>query len=187
MKKRYKALSVFLWILLFIVAWGWLLTFYSPKEIVAYIWVEEWYLLIFLISIIGWVSTIAATSFYTTIMTFIAWWLSLFIVWILAWSWATIGDSLFYYMWIKLKQWFFKKKTHYFNKIHHWVNNKPRWVVFISIYLYAGFTPLPKDALIIALALSWYSFKKIFLPLVLWNITLMIVLWYLTLKGIEIF
>lgn len=187
MNKRYKSLWIFLWILLSIIIWSWLLAFYSPEEIVTYIWIKEWYFLIFIISVIWWVSTIVATSFYTTVMTFIAGGLSLFIVWILAGTWATIGDSLFYYMWLKLKQWFFKKENKYFNKIHNWVNNKSNWFIFLSIYVYAGFTPLPKDILIIALSLAWYSFKKILLPLILWNITLMLILWYLTLKWIEIF
>ncbi|MFK7779716.1 MAG: VTT domain-containing protein, partial [Candidatus Gracilibacteria bacterium] len=102
---------------------------------------------------------------------------------------ATIGDSIFFYMGLKLKECIFKKnnKNKYFKKIYKWITNRPRWIVFLIIYVYAGLTPFPGDLLVMALALAGYSFKKILLPLLLGNITLIIILGYFTLKGIEIF
>ncbi|MFK7779801.1 MAG: hypothetical protein QM490_01525, partial [Candidatus Gracilibacteria bacterium] len=111
MKKKYKALSIFLLILLFIIMWSWALTFYSPEEIVAYIGINEGYFLVFLISIIGGVSTVTAISFYTTIMTLIVGGLNLFIVGVLVGIGATIGDSIFFYMGLKLKECIFKKNN----------------------------------------------------------------------------
>jgi hypothetical protein len=186
MKKRYKSWVLFLCILLFLITWSWMLTFYSPEEIVSYIWINEWYLLVFLVSIIWGVSSVMAISFYTIIITFVAWWLNLFIVWLAAWIWATIWDSIFYYLGLKWKELIPDKKYKYIHRISKWIINKPDWLVFSIIFIYAGLTPLPKDILVIALAFIWYPFKKILLPLILGNITLMILLWVLTAIGIKI-
>ena len=185
--KTLKSLCIVVLLLLFIIAWSWLLVFYSPEEIVSFIWVENWYLLVFFSSILGWVSSFVSTPFYAAIVTFIIWWLDIFLVSFLAWIGATIWDSIFYYLWYKVKSWVLKKDNKHLKKLHKFIYKRPKWKVFLFIYIYAWFTPFPKDVLVIALSLAWYPFKKVLIPLILGNMTIFLVLWLLALKWVEIF
>ncbi len=176
--KKYRTFFSLVWFVLF---WVFLFNQYSPQEIVSYIWLENAYLVVFLVWAFWWISTLTVTHFYTTIITLTIWWANPFLIWIFAWTWASIWDSIFYYLWKKWK----KLTTSFQNKIKpisDWIQKQPKKLIQFFIFLYAWFIPFPKDFLMLALAFSWFSYKKIIIPLLIWNIINLSILAYISWK-----
>jgi membrane protein YqaA with SNARE-associated domain len=177
--------ATFVLLLAFFVAWGYLLSTYEPEEIVHFLGITNVYFVVFLASIIGGVSTIFAGSFYATIITFALGGLDPFALGFFAGIGATIGDSIFFYFGLKGRdvlsgRW--REKAMIFSA---WLQRQNRPVVTIVIFLYAGFTPLPKDLLVVALAIGDYRYRKMIPPLLLGNICLVSLISYFILKVEE--
>lgn len=54
------------------------------------------------------------------------------------------------------------------NFLHDLMENRSRWIPLFVIF-YAAFVPFPNEAILIPLAFSGISFKKILLPLIIGN------------------
>jgi membrane protein YqaA with SNARE-associated domain len=182
MKILTKRNTPFALLLLFFIAWGYLLSAYEPDEIVHFLGITNVYFVVFLTSVIGGVSTFFAGSFYATIITFALGGLDPIMLGIFAGIGATIGDSIFFYFGLKGRdvlsgRW--RKKA---MKFSTWLHRQNRAVMAIIIFLYAGFTPFPKDLLVVTLAIGDYHYRKIILPLLLGNIFLVTLISYFLLK-----
>ena len=174
--------ATFALLLVFFVAWGYLLSIYEPEEIVHFLGITNVYFAVFLASTIGGVSTVFAGSFYATIITFTRGGLDPFVLGLFAGIGATIGDSIFFYFGHKGRdvlsgRW--RKKAMMFSA---WLHRQNGAVVGIVIFLYAGFTPFPKDLLVAALAIGDYRYRKMIPPLLLGNICLVSLIGYFILQ-----
>lgn len=154
--------------------------FYAgPENIVGFIGVENSYLLAFLVATIGGVSTFTSTYYYATIITLSVGGLNPFLLGFVSGIGVTIGDSVFFYMTHKGRNFFehfiFGKKLEFLSK---WLNSQPFWMVALISFLYTGFTPFPTDILMIVLALGRYPFIRILPFFLLGNITLVTMLAY---------
>ncbi len=174
--------TTFVLLLLFFIVWGYLLSTYKPEEIVHLIGITNVYFAVFFASIIGGVSTVFAVSFYATIMTFARGGLDPFVLGFIAGIGATIGDSIFFYFGHKGRdvlsgRW--RNKGMIFSA---WLQRQNKTVVAIVIFLYAGFTPFPKDFLVVTLAIGDYRYREMIPPLLLGNICLVSLIGYLILQ-----
>ena len=90
--------SLLFWIILaFVVAWTVLLFFFSPKEIVEMIGVNNSYLVIFLVAVIGAFSSFTTFSAYPVIVTMAAGKLDPLLIGVVAGIGLAIGDTFFYF------------------------------------------------------------------------------------------
>lgn len=171
LKKRYL---VFFWLLLFFVLMWVLLSYFDTQKIVSYIWIENTYFVIFLIAAIWWFSSVSWYPLIAIMATFISWWSNFLLIWLLAWIWIMFWDSLFYYFGIKSRDLVEWKTKKYVSIMSRFLNSKNKYVTPIVIYIYSWWSPLPNDILTISVGISWYPYKKAFIPLFLWNITHML-------------
>jgi len=84
-----------------------------------------------------------------------------------------VGDTIYFYFGKHgkktLDHFRFSKSIERFTK---WLDTKPVWFVPVSIYIYAGFTPLPNDILAIAMGVGGRQYIPVITALVLGNVTL---------------
>ncbi|WP_321431213.1 VTT domain-containing protein [uncultured Methanolobus sp.] len=171
-----------IFIVLFIVSWSVLLYYYSPEDIVNFIGIENVYAFIFLIALVGGVSTFTSTTFYTALITISLGGVNTITVALLASIGLTIGDLLFYYLGSQSKKCI---KERYESKINGFVSYMERTgdtIVMFLIFLYS-LAPLPSDILAIALAIVEFPFKKMIVPLLIGNFTLIVALVELSKLG----
>jgi hypothetical protein len=174
-------------IIFFIIAWTILLILYSPKEIVEFIGITNGYILTFLVAVMGALSSITTFSIYPMIITFALGDLNPYLLGLIAGAGLAIGDSIFYYFGWEVRSIVKGKFKKLLNKFFKWLVKRPYWQVMIMIYIYVGFTPFPNNLLTGTLAVSGYSYKKIYLPVILGDLTLPMIIILLAKKGVNIF
>jgi|GEM_PF-308295 len=96
-----------------------------------------------------------------------------------------IGDSLFFYLGKSGRTAFSDQFHERLDRLTRWIMRRPNWLVPIIVYIYVGFTPLPNDIFMIALALSGYPYKKMVIPLLLGDITIVLITALLASHGIQ--
>lgn len=145
---------------------------FGPEYIVELIGVNNTYLIIFIIAVIGGVSAITSTSFYTLFFAFLLGGADPFYLSLLGGIGLTIGDSVFFYFGYKSRELVEKTKyISYIRKSSSWLKMHKKEFIFLVTYVYVAFTPFPKDILSSILGLSNFSFKSSIIAFLLGNIT----------------
>ena len=172
---RHNNIIIFVLIALFIITWSIFLHYYPPKLIVSTLGINNTYLAIFMLSLIGGVSTFTSTTFYTVLITIALSEVNPVWLGLIASLGLTLGDLLFYYMGRKGKQCVpgkYEAKIIKLTAKMEKINDK---LIVLIIFLYS-LTPLPSDILAIGLAFVEFSVKKLIPPLFLGNFVLIVLL-----------
>jgi len=172
---RHNNIIIFVLIALFIITWSIFLHYYPPKLIVATLGINNTYLAIFMLSLIGGVSTFTSTTFYTVLITIALSEVNPVWLGLIASLGLTLGDLLFYYMGRKGKQCVpgkYEAKIIKLTSKMEQINDK---LIVLIIFLYS-LTPLPSDILAIGLAFGGFSVKKLIPPLFVGNFVLIVLL-----------
>lgn len=183
-KKSYATFFALLGIIAF---WGILLYFYSPQVLIEKIGVQNSYIVIGVVAVLGGVSSITGASFYTTLTTFAAGGADPLLLGLIGGIGVTFGDSFFYYLGLRGKDLLSGKPKKISQKMECWINKKPSWVPQAIAFIYTALTPLPNDILMVSLAISKVSYKKIIFFVLIGNIGSVIFFAYLARKGVEFF
>jgi membrane protein YqaA with SNARE-associated domain len=162
-------------IVLFIVSWSIFFFYHPPGEIVERLGVRNVYIFVFLLAIIGGVSTFTSTTFYTALIAISlggvnSLWIALF-----ASVGRTFGDLVFYYLGIKSKQCIKGKYAGNVFRLTKWMRQIDDRRTMLLIFFYS-LTPLPSDIIVIALAIVGFPFRKMIVPLLVGNFTLIFIL-----------
>jgi len=176
-------------IILIIIMWILFLSSHSPESIINSIGVTNGYLFAFLFSILGGMTTFTFISVYPAVITLAIGGLHPLIIGFISGVGLTIANASFFYFGLKGRNiaQTSSKFSKYSESILNWLNKRPEWFMPIFIWFYVGLTPLPNNFLTASGGLLDYSFKKIIIPLFIGNITLMILMGYLTIVGIGLF
>ena len=159
-----------------------------PAQIVDFIWLENTYLVIFFFAFVWWVFFLTAATFYTTLATFVVWWADLLTLSLISAIWLTIGDFFFYFLGRKAK--LFINDSKYKSKVEkfsNWIRAKSDKTIFWFLLLYWSFAPLPNDIPSSWLWIAWYNWKKMILPIFVWNINYNLLIWSLAMFGYGIY
>jgi membrane protein YqaA with SNARE-associated domain len=183
-KNRKRDLRVLLFILSILVLWSVFFHYYSPREVVESLGVNNVYLFVFLLAAIGGVSTFTSTTFYSTIVALAAGGADPIFLGLFASIGLTLGDLLFYYVGKKGKGCMPQRYEKYVRRLSELVKDAGDALVAIIIFGYS-LTPLPSDALAITLAVSGYPLKKMVPPLLLGNFVLILIISKLSQIGFE--
>ncbi len=91
----------------------------------------------------------------------------------------TIGDSFFYFFGNRLR-YFISESFKY--KLESLIKNteKRGWLISLVIYIYVAFTSFPNNVLTGALAITGFKFRKVIIPLLLGDMTLPLIVVFLT-------
>lgn len=152
---------IFFALLLFVVGWSVLLLLVSPRELVDAIGVTNTYIVVFLLALLGGMSSVTGVSFYAATATLAVGGANPWLLGLVGGTGIFLSDSIFYYLarrgvrvvserWQERVQWVRGK-----------IDTLPRWAILGGTYLYTGFSPLPTDVLMVALAISRYRFIQI--------------------------
>ena len=174
-----------IFIILLIAAWIAVFVFIDAQSLVESIGTENGYLIASLIALIGGSSSFTSTSYIASIAYFSTTELNPFLLALFAGSALTIGDSIFYFLTRKGRDSFPESWDSSIKKVTKWLHEKPLIVVQILSFIYTGLTPFPGDLLMVLLSLSQYSFKKVYLAIWLGNISLVLIIYYLTKNGYQ--
>lgn len=157
LKKHY----VLVLIVLFLIGLNVLFYYKSPHEIVAYVGIENSYLLVFTIAAIGGLSTLTGTVLYTAIATFAAGGSTPWLLGIAGGIGIFISDSIFFYLAKIGHKSLPRSWERWVCPIRNFIQKYPTWQVLIFVFAYLSFLPLPNDLLMIALVLGGYRYRTI--------------------------
>ncbi|NPE29096.1 hypothetical protein HNV12_14250 [Methanococcoides sp. SA1] len=162
-------------IVLFIVSWSILLFYHPPGEIVERLGVRNVYIFVFLLAMIGGVSTLTSTTFYTALIAISLGGVNSIGIALVASLGLTFGDLVFYYLGTKSKQCIKGKYAGTIFRLTKWMEQIDDRITMLLIFFYS-LTPLPSDVIAIALAIAGFPFRKMIVPLIVGNFTLIFML-----------
>lgn len=173
-------------IALFLVAWVVLYLLVPAEEIVRWLGVENAYLVVLLLSVVGALGSITTVSSYPAIVTFAAGGMHPFVLGLVSGIGLTIGDAIFYYFFGELKVLLRGRTKEWAVSVGEWLESRPGWVIPAVTYVWVGMLPIANNILTGALAITGYRFRKILVPLFLGNVTFPAAVAYLSAMGIEL-
>jgi len=187
MKKYYRKVFLFLLLLSFLVLLFTMLYFFSPEEIINKIGVRNAFLFLFVISFFGGFSAFGSVSFIATLITFTLGGLNPIYLGLIAGTALVIGDLIMFYIGSKGRELVVGKWEKRIDSVSKFVKKRAGRFIPVLAYIYIGFVPLPNDVLILFLAGIEYPRKKIYLPIILGDLTFTFLVVILTLNGIFLF
>jgi len=161
MLKMLKKHALFVALVIFLISWTLFLLFIGPAEIVSFIGLENTYLAAFLIATLGGLSTLTGTSFFVAIATFAAGGASPLLLGLTGGLGIFISDSIFFLIARRGVKEFSEPSGRISRFILKYMHKLPPWAVNIFIYLYLGLSPFPSDILMIVLAFTGMSYKRL--------------------------
>lgn len=150
-------------VILILIAWAIFFHFVPPEELVRKIGVQNTYLIAFLLAVIGGFSSITGTSLYATLIALSQGGVNPTILGMVGGLGLFLSDSLFYFVLDYSRKMITKvadKWETIFNKIRSLVRRAPDWLVYVGVFLYSAFAPLPNDILLAVLTVSRYSYRQ---------------------------
>lgn len=179
MKNKTNKYLIFFALILFFIAWWIVLNYYWAENIVNYIWIENTYIVVFLLASFWWFSSLTWYPLIALMATFIGGWAMPLLVGLSSGVGVMFWDSLFYYFWSKWREILKWKSKKYVNKLSAWIKRRHEYFIPIFVFIYSWFSPFPNDIMTVSVSLTWYPYKKVFIPLLLGNIIHMILYSYL--------
>lgn len=168
---------------------GWLVVVLRvpPEQLVRGLGVENAYLLVLFLSVIGALGSMTTFSSYPAVVTFAAGGMSIPMLGLLSAIGLTIGDALFYFLVGEVTGLLRGSAKEKATRVGEWLESRPRWVIPVVTYAWVGLLPLANNILTGALALTGYRFRRIVLPIFLGNATFPTIVAYLASTGVEVF
>lgn len=171
----------------FLVGWVVLFLLTSPDELIRKLGVEQAYLVVFLLSVIGALGSMTTFSTYPALVAFALGGMNLIALTAVAAVGLTLGDWVFFTLVTRAKGLLTGRLREKARRLEGWLDERPRWQVSGLTYLWVGLLPLANNILTGALALGGYRFRRILLPLFLGNVTFPAGVTWLATLGIEIY
>jgi len=152
-----------------------LLSYIGPSRIIGILGLENVYLTVFILAIIGGVSAFTAAGFYAALFSFALGGANPFILAAFSALGVLIGDFIFWYLGVEGRKAAEREYNSYLLRFSAWLGSKPKWLAPVIIYAYTGLTPFPGDFLMFVLAFLKYRFRQILVPTLLGNYTLALI------------
>lgn len=170
--KSNRQLALLISLTIFIILYIYFVFKLGADTIVSFIGVENSYLVIFLVAIIGGVSALTSTSFYVVFVTFLLGGSNPIVLSLIAGIGLTIGDSVFYYFGSRGRTIAKKSKYEkYVTRVHKYVNSFSKYWIFGIVVAYASLPlPLPKDIICIGTGILKYDIKLLLSGLFIGNL-----------------
>lgn len=153
--------------------------FSSPERLLASIGIENAYLLIFSLALLGGLTTFSGVPYHLILIALAAGGLHPLLLGVCAGVGVMLGDTTTYYLGHQgsaiIPQWM----QRFLRRISMLVESHPRLSPFL-FFLYGSIVPFSNDFIVISMGLSRYPFWKVILPLGLGNLVFNISLAYLS-------
>lgn len=176
--KKYLNIFTLLTFLALMIIWVSVVYFVGAQNIVSIIGLNNIYLLIFIIAVLGGHSSFVSASFFTVYVSIASGMDSHIFLAISGGLGLSIGDSIFYFLGKRGRKVESKKWQAIIDKLSTWTKKQSLYLIYPIIFVYNAFTPLPGDVLNITLGLSGIKFKRIIAIIILGNTTLLYLVAY---------
>jgi hypothetical protein len=160
-----------------------LLAAVGPARIVGAVGVENTYLVAFLLAAIGGLSSFTGVSVLAAIAAFASGGANPLWLGLSAGVGIFLSDSVFFLLASYGRELARGSWQRGVDTFAAWARRLPDWAVASGTYVYISFTPLPNDALMLALAAAGYRYRQIAPVLLLGGVTLAVLLAYLARAG----
>lgn len=177
--KKNRIFITMLLIIVILAGWAVFFHYYPVEEIVSSIGVQNTYLAAFLLAAIGGFSSLTGTSLYAALIALSKGGMNPLALGIIAGIGLFLSDSVFYFIATRMRtlvSGITTKWERLFRNIWKWVHRTPEWVIYMTVFLYAAFGPLPNDIMLVALALSNFEYRKFAIFLLMGDLTISILL-----------
>jgi membrane protein DedA with SNARE-associated domain len=174
--KSYYVLGSIIFLVVFV---NFLFYFLGAEKIVSWVGVDNTYLVVLAISTIGGLSTFTGSILFTTIATFAGGGANIFLLALFGGLGIFISDSIFYFLARLGRKSAPDNWEKSLRKVENWIKKVPDWIVLTIVYLYLSFTPFPTDLLMIALAVTGHTYRRIFWVLLAGSFTVALFTAYL--------
>ncbi|HKK54428.1 MAG TPA: VTT domain-containing protein [Patescibacteria group bacterium] len=176
--KKYLNVFLLLSFLVLIIIWISVVYLIGAQAIVTKIGLNNIYLPIFIIAILSGSSSFVSASFFAVYIS-IASGIDNHLLFVISGGLGlSVGDSIFYYLGKKGRKLETKKWQSIIEKLSSWFKKQSLYLVYLIIFIYNAFTPLPGDILNTILGLSGIKYRKIIIVIILGNITLLYLIAY---------
>ena len=150
----------------------------SPYKTISYIGVENGYLIIFILAIMGGLSTFSGVPYHLVLITLASGGLNPLLLGTVTGIGVMLGDTTSYYIGYEGREIIPEKIRKYLNKMFSFGSRYPRTLP-VFFLLYGSFIPLSNDFIVISAGLAKYPFMKVMVPLAIGNLIFNISLAYL--------
>lgn len=175
LRKRWLILLI----ALFLLAWITLLFFVDAETIVRQIGVTNTYIVAFLLAVVGGLSTLTGISFFTLVVTFAEGGSNPWLLGLVGGIGIFISDCIFFFVARGAVEVFRENLARPSRFLARYLEKLPPWGILLGIFIYVGFTPLPNDLLMLALAVASVPFVRFAPALFLGSITVVTITAYL--------
>ena len=148
------------------------LYYYPPNTIVDHIGVENSYLTVFSIAAFGGLSSLTSGIFYAAVVTFSSGGANPWLLGVVGGIGISIGDSIIFGLFSYGLQNVRRSWKDKVERIRSYVDYYPNRIVYTTLFLILGFSPLPNDIVMFALVTLGFQYLKIAPILVLSGITI---------------
>ena len=181
MKKSY--LYIFRIILIFLFIGATIFFYYSsPDELILFIGVENAYLLMFVLALLGGLTTFSGIPYHAILVILASGGLNPLLLGVSAASGVMIGDATSYYLGYSGGTFVPQKIQKILQKFCNFCLAYPR-LSPIAFFLYGSLVPFSNDFIVISMGLARYPFWRVMVPLGLGNLVFNISLAYFALYA----
>ena len=131
----------------------------GPQNLVDMVGEDNVYFAVYALGAGGIVSTLTGGVFYSSLMAFASSDVSLPLLALAAGLGLSTSDSIFFYLVSRGRQALRQYQFRWLQWFESWVQRLPHWGVALVIVGYIGFTPLPNDILMTAVAAGGYRMR----------------------------
>ncbi len=171
---RYAPRTVFV---LFLLGFASLFYFSSPDSIIAYLGVENAYVVIFILAVIGGLSTFSGVPYHLVLVTLATGGASPVWLGLCAAVGVMLGDATSYFIGYSGREIIPVKIQKWLNSFYAYGARYPR-LMPLAFFVYGSVSPFSNDFIVISAGLAKYPFWKVMLPLALGNVVFNIGLAY---------
>ncbi|MEO8580948.1 MAG: VTT domain-containing protein [Patescibacteria group bacterium] len=154
------------------------LSFFSSDQILGYIGIQNAYLLMFVLAIIGGMSTFTGIPYHFILMSLAASGLNPLLLGMVTAFGVMLGDTTSYMLGKQSSKILPKRFEKPLNQLASWLASHPK-LITPSLILYGAFSPFSNDFIVISMGLIRYPYKKLIPPLTIGNIFYNVALAYL--------
>lgn len=162
-----------------LIAWAAVLYYVPAGAIIAVIGVSNAYAVSFLVSLLAGFSAFTGTAAYATVIEFSRGGADPLYLGVLSGIGLFLSDTLFYLLLMQGRESLETRWPKALDRLHDFVERIPPVTVYIGIYLFCAFGPIPNDLILAALMLGGYEYRKFWPMLLAGDITFMLFLSYL--------
>lgn len=173
--KRYRTLIS---VVLALLIWSAVFAFVPPNTLIARVGIRNSYALAFLVSLVAGFSTFTGTAAYATVIEFSRGGANPALLGTAAGIGLFLSDSAFYLLVMQGRQALSSRLGKWFARFHRTLERLPSTWVYVGVYLFCAFGPIPNDFIIAVLIIGGYQYRKMWPALLAGDVTFMLFLAY---------